>query len=98
LQVGDMRARGVVLHNQRPLDGPTGGRGSDVDDSLPEQLAQVCERLAADFAGEVSVVTVTAVVWRCWSDLDSVHESALAEMTERLARHRLSELTRQPNR
>jgi hypothetical protein len=92
-----MRARGEVLHSERPIDGPTGGRGSDVDESLPEQLAQVCQRLAADFAGELSAVTVTAVVRRCWSDLDSAHESALAEMTERLARHRLSELTRQPN-
>jgi hypothetical protein len=93
-----MRARGVVLDSQRPLYGPTGGRGSDVDDSLAAQLAQVCQRLAADVAGEVSVVTVTGVVRRCWSDLDSVHDSALAEMTERLARHRLSGLTRQPNR
>ena len=63
------------------------------DGALPEDLDELRERLFAEFP-RLDVVTVDTVIRRCIADLDSVHESARAEMVDRLARSRLTELGR----
>jgi hypothetical protein len=59
-------------------------------------IAEITERLFAEFAPRVSLTTIVAAVRQCRSDLDGTAESALPEMVERLARQRLTELAQDP--
>lgn len=49
------------------------------------------ERLVFEFTGRMSAQTVAAIVRRSRHDLDSCPPAALPELTERLARQRLSD-------
>ena len=55
-------------------------------------LADVVERLFADFESEVGLPVVAAVARRARRDLDIVAAPALPELVERLARQRLQDL------
>lgn len=55
-------------------------------------IDEAIERLALEFAGQVSARTVAAVVRLSRHDLDSCPLAALPELTERLARQRLREI------
>ncbi len=50
------------------------------------------ERLVYEFAGQVSARTVAAIVHLSRHDLDSCRPGTLPELTERLARQRLSDI------
>jgi hypothetical protein len=63
---------------------------------VPNSLTDVVERLYRDFGGGVDLHTVIAVVNQCRDELDTHSHHALPELVERLARHRLTELTQQP--
>ena len=54
--------------------------------------ALIVERLLSDFDGGLNVAVVASVVRQCRQDLCCVPEAAGPEMTERLARVRLSQL------
>jgi hypothetical protein len=59
-------------------------------------MAEITERLFAEFAPRVSLTTIGTAVRQCRRDLDGTPESALPEMVERLARQRLTELAQHP--
>jgi hypothetical protein len=59
-------------------------------------IAEITERLFAEFAPRVSLTTIVAAVRQGRRDLDGTPESALPEMVERLARQRLTELAQHP--
>ncbi len=62
-------------------------RDTDVEDEYC--LADVAERLMAQFGAEVDLPTISRVVMRCRRDLRGVPAAALEEHIERLARQRL---------
>jgi hypothetical protein len=55
-------------------------------------LAQVTERLYADFHTHATLRQVIAVVRRCANELDTPSQEAVPELVERLARQRLTDL------
>ena len=55
-------------------------------------LAQVTERLYADFHTHATLRQVIAVVRRCADELDTPSQDAVPELVERLARQRLTDL------
>jgi len=55
-------------------------------------LADVVDRLFADFETQLALPVVLGVVWRCHRELDIVAGPALPELVERLARQRLHDL------
>ena len=55
-------------------------------------LAQVTERLYADFRTHATLRQVIAVVRRCADELDTPSQEAVPELVERLARQRLTDL------
>jgi hypothetical protein len=59
-------------------------------------IAEITERLFAEFAPRVSLTTIVAAVRQCRRDLDGTPVSALPAMVERLARQRLTELGQVP--
>lgn len=56
-------------------------------------LADVINRLQADFAERLDLATITATVCRCRRELDIIHSADLPELTERIARQRLQTIT-----
>ncbi len=65
------------------------GDGAPVPSLSDPVIDDVTQRLASEFAGRLSAVTIAAVVRRSRLDLDSSPPAALPELTERLARQRL---------
>lgn len=59
--------------------------------ALDSSLTKACvQRLAAEFPGRIPVADIIAVVTKCQEDLAGQEPaSALPELVERLARHRL---------
>jgi hypothetical protein len=57
-----------------------------------ESYADVVERLLDDYHDRLSLHEITAVVAGCRRDLAGAPKGALAELIERLARQRISEL------
>jgi hypothetical protein len=57
---------------------------------MRQALANVTQRLYADFEPDVTMAEVLTTVRQCEHDLDVVTDSALPELVERLARQRLS--------
>lgn len=62
-------------------------------DGLSPPLARVAERLFTDFASELPLPAISAVLRRCRRELDVVPDPALPELLERLARQRLHDLS-----
>jgi hypothetical protein len=60
-------------------------------------LADVTERLFAEFEPRVSLTTIIATVHDCRRDLAGAPPPALPELVERLARQRLTKLTEHPS-
>lgn len=58
-------------------------------------IADVTERLFAEFETQLPVTTIAATVRQSSDDIDSVPEPALPELVERLARQRLTDLAGQ---
>lgn len=52
-------------------------------------VADVVERLMAEFEGRFGLADITRVVLRCRADLDCSPQAALPELVERLAHQRL---------
>lgn len=67
---------------------------------VPQQaepsLADIAERLMAEFCDELDLSVITRVVQESRRDLQGVPPGALPELTERLARQRLLALTGRP--
>jgi hypothetical protein len=59
-------------------------------------LADVTERLFAEFEPSIPLTTIVATVRQCRHELDAAPELALPELVERLARQRLTELAEHP--
>ncbi|MDQ1501993.1 MAG: hypothetical protein QOK10_2194 [Pseudonocardiales bacterium] len=57
-----------------------------------DSYADVVERLLEDYHDRLSLHEITAVVAGCRRDLAGAPKGALAELIERLARQRISEL------
>jgi hypothetical protein len=55
----------------------------------PSSLADVIERLAAEFEPALSRTAIALTVRHCHRELDIIHGEALSELVERLARRRL---------
>lgn len=73
----------------RPPDSGT-STTSVTDSRAPDvSLADVTERLMAEFCTRVEVSAVSRIVLDCRRELAGVHTSAVPELVERLARQRL---------
>jgi hypothetical protein len=60
-------------------------------DGVPQPtIAQVIDRLTAITPGQVPRAVIAELVSQCRADLQPIHDDALPEMLERLARHRLT--------
>lgn len=68
--------------------------------SEPQQaepsLADIAERLMAEFSGQVNLSVISRVVQESRKDLQGAPPGALPELTERLARQRLLAQTGRP--
>lgn len=58
---------------------------------MADPLVEAALRVYGDFAEQVTLAEVLAVVARCRTDLDTPSVAALPEMVERLARQRLAD-------
>jgi hypothetical protein len=56
-----------------------------------DAFTEASRRLFAEFGQQVPLAAVQAVVDQCRRDLDPPSPAALPELTERLARHRLTD-------
>lgn len=68
------------------------GRGAWHSQPMTEGVADIAERLMAEFEGRLSLDVVTAVVLQVAHDVAGVHPQAREEMVERAARQRLLDL------
>jgi hypothetical protein len=64
-----------------------------VADPTTSLLASVVERLYRDYDGYLPLARVVDVVAGCLQDIQATPTAALPELTERLARHRLAQLS-----
>jgi hypothetical protein len=86
----------MMRHNSDPIAGhPRRVRSPGSADDNPAEspsLADVVERLSADFESQLTRPNVLAVTRRCRRELDIISGPALPEFVERLARQRLQDL------
>ena len=77
---------------------PPAAAGYRTEASEAQSLADVVERLFAEFHPRLSMTVVLMTLRRCRRELDIVSGPALPELVERLGRQRLLDLTQSERR
>jgi hypothetical protein len=79
-----------------PTDEGSGATGAPDRWISQDWYLLLIERLSAEFEHLMPRPAISAIAHRCQADLSGTPPGAMPELTERLARHRISELLAHP--